>query len=68
MRVFHFPSMERKGMMPSQRLMVQILVLYTLFLVNEVLPKMQIKIYLFANLWLPKGKWGGGRDKLGVWD
>ena len=21
-----------------------------------------------TNLWLPKGKRGGGRDKLGVWD
>ena len=23
---------------------------------------------LKTNLWLPKGKMAGGRDKLGVWD
>ena len=36
---------------------------------NELIYKTETDLQtLQTNLWLPKGKGGGGRDKLGVWD
>ena len=36
---------------------------------NELIYKTETDLEtLQTNLWLPKGKSGGGRDKLGVWD
>ena len=36
---------------------------------NELIYKTETDLEtLQTNLWLPKGKGGGGRDKLGVWD